>query len=108
MLQEKEWLAELKRLRAAGQHDEAEQVRRDFILKEADRAEEMGQIWTAGMLRRRADREDIVFRKECRTCRLFFAPAYRNDVYCSASCRKEDKIRTSGVRLTLACPAYVS
>ena len=106
MLQEKSGgITELKRLRAAGLHDEAERVRRAWILEEADRAEEMGQTWTAGMLRRRADREDIVFRKECRRCRLYFAPAYRNDVYCSASCREEGKLGTGGVRLSLACPA---
>ena len=92
MLQEKnEWINGLELLRSKGLHEKAEQIRKDFILSEADRAEEMGQIWIAGMLRRRAEREDIVFRCECRTCRLYFEPAGQNDVYCSSICIEEGR-----------------
>ena len=93
MLRKKnKWTNELELLRSKGLHEKAEEIRKEFILQEADRAENMGQVWIAGILRRRATRENIVFRRECRACRLYFAPASQNDVYCSAFCRKERKL----------------
>ena len=93
MLQEKnEWINRLAKFRSKGEHEKAEQIRKDFILSEADRAEERGQIWIADVLRRRAEREDIVFRRECHACRLYFEPAGQNDVYCSDSCREDGQI----------------
>ena len=89
----KPWLEELRSLRAAGKQDEAKEFRRSWILAEANRAEDMGQIWSAGMLRRRAEGERIVHRRECCTCRLFFEPANQNDLCCSASCREKQRQR---------------
>ena len=57
-------------------------------MSEADRAEDMGQTWIAGMLRRRAAGEAILYRKACRECGLYFEPAGANDAYCSDSCKE--------------------
>ena len=89
----KPWLEELRSLRAAGKQDEAEELRRSWILAEANRAEAGGQHWLAGILRRQAEGEDIVFRRECRACRLYFEPAAQNDLYCSPLCKEQMKQR---------------
>ena len=93
MLQEKnEWINRLAKFRSKGEHEKAEEIRKEFILQGADRAENMGQVWIAGMLRRRAEREDIVYRRECRACRLYFEPSIQSSVYCSDSCRENGQI----------------
>ena len=89
MSRKSEWIKELEKLRSKGEHEKAEQIRRDWILAEAERAEDMGQTWITNMLRRRAAGEAILYRKACRECGLYFEPAGANDAYCSDYCSAE-------------------
>ena len=91
MARKSEWLKQLEKLRSKGEHEKAEQIRRDWILAEAERAEDMGQTWTADILRRRADRENIAYRRVCRECKLYFDPTNNREGYCSDICRDEAK-----------------
>ena len=101
------WLEELRSLRAAGKYSEAEEFRRLWILAEANRAEAGGQHWIAGVLRRRADGERIVFRTVCEGCGLLFEPTEAGQVCCGEVCKwkMKQRKRLQRIQAKRACVA---
>ena len=101
------WLEELRSLRAAGKYSEAEEFRRSWILAEANRAKVGGQHWIAGVLRRRANREDIVWRRVCDGCGLLFEPTEAGQVCCGEVCKwkMKQRKRLQRIQAKRACVA---